>query len=56
MIGILIGIGIWLFAVFAQYLEWQIAPEGWLNVILLASLQTIATAIIIRKLPFGGRR
>ena len=55
MIGIVIGIVLWIFAVFAQYLQWQIAPEWWLNVILFASLQTIATAIIMKKL-FGGRK
>ena len=56
MIAILIGIGIWLFAVFAQYLNYQLSPEWWMNVILYSSLQTIGTAIIVRKLHIGGRK
>ena len=56
MLGLFVGIAIWLFAVFAQYLQLQLAPAWWLNVILFASLQTIGTAIIMRKLRIGGRR
>lgn len=56
MIAILIGIGLWLLSVFGQYLDWRIAPEWWMNVILFASLQTIATAIIMRKLFKRGSK
>ena len=56
MMGLLVGIAIWIFAVFAQYLQLQLAPAWWLNVILFASLQTIGTTIIIRKLHLGGRK
>jgi len=56
MVGLLFGIALWLFAIFANYLQWDLTGIWWQNATLYASLQTIGTAIIIRKLPIGGRK